>query len=105
MTIKRIGLEKPLELSMKREIIQVHVVKQRMEPDSIGYVQLAEFSEHADSELKQAVKSLREQDGGKLKALVLDLRDNPGGLLDQAVAVAGDFHRSWRDRIYPGTPC
>jgi carboxyl-terminal processing protease len=91
MTIKRIGLDKLLELSMKREIIHVHVVKQRMEPDSIGYVQLAEFGEHADSELKQAVKSLREKAGGKLKALVLDLRDNPGGLLDQAVAVAGDF--------------
>ena len=43
------------------------------------------------SELKQAVKSLRQQTGGKLTALVLDLRDNPGGLLDQAVAIAGDF--------------
>ena len=42
-------------------------------------------------ELKQAVKSLRRQAGGKLKALVLDLRDNPGGLLDQAVAISGDF--------------
>ena len=41
--------------------------------------------------MKQAVKSLRQQTGGKLKALVLDLRDNPGGLLDQAVAIAGDF--------------
>ena len=41
--------------------------------------------------MKQAVQSLRQQAGGKLKALVLDLRNNPGGLLDQAVAVSGDF--------------
>ena len=60
---------------MKREIIHFHVVKQRVEPGNVGYVQLAEFSEHADSELKQAVKSLRQQTGGKLTALVLDLRE------------------------------
>ena len=29
--------------------------------------------------------------GGRLNALILDLRNNPGGLLDQAVAVSGEF--------------
>jgi carboxyl-terminal processing protease len=37
------------------------------------------------------VKTLRQQSGGKLRAMILDLRNNPGGLLDQAVAVSGDF--------------
>ena len=37
------------------------------------------------------MKKLKQQAGGKLKALILDLRNNPGGLLDQAVAVSGDF--------------
>jgi len=91
LTIKRVGVDRPFELSMRREIIHIHVVKHRMEPDNIGYAQLTEFSEHANSELKEALNSLRQQTGGKLKALVLDLRDNPGGLLDQAVAIAGDF--------------
>ena len=76
---------------MQREIIHIQVVKQRMEPDNIGYVRLTEFTEQADVALKQAVKSLRRQASGKLKALVLDLRNNPGGLLDQAVAVSSDF--------------
>ena len=91
LTIKREGVDQPLEVSMRREVIHIQVVKQRMEPDNIGYVRLTEFTEQADAAVKQAVQSLRQQAGGKLKALVLDLRNNPGGLLDQAVAVSGDF--------------
>jgi carboxyl-terminal processing protease len=37
------------------------------------------------------MKKLKQDAGGKLKAVILDLRNNPGGLLDQAVAVSGDF--------------
>ncbi len=91
LTIKRAGVDKPLELSMLREIIHIQVVKQRMEPDGIGYVRLSQFTEQADAGIKDAVKALKQQNGGKLKGLILDLRNNPGGLLDQAVAVSGDF--------------
>jgi carboxyl-terminal processing protease len=90
LTVKREGVDQ-LEISMRREVIHIQVVKQRMEPDSVGYVRLTEFTEQADAAVKQAVQSLRQQAGGKLRALVLDLRNNPGGLLDQAVAVSGDF--------------
>jgi carboxyl-terminal processing protease len=91
LTIKREGIDKPVEVSMLREVIHIQVVKQRMEPDNVGYIRLTQFTEQADSGLKQAVKALKQQSGGRLKALVLDLRNNPGGLLDQAVAVSGDF--------------
>jgi carboxyl-terminal processing protease len=91
LTIKREGVDKPVEVSMLREVIHIQVIKQRMEPDNIGYVRLTQFTEQADAGLKQAVKTLRQQAGGKLKALILDLRNNPGGLLDQAVAISGDF--------------
>ena len=91
LTIKREGVDHPLEIPMRREVIHIQVVKQRMEPGNVGYVRLAEFTEQANAAVKQAVQSLRQQAGSKLNALVLDLRNNPGGLLDQAVAVSADF--------------
>jgi carboxyl-terminal processing protease len=91
LTIKRERIDKPLEITMRREVIHIQVVKQRLEPGNIGYVRLTEFTEQADAGLKQAIQLLRQQAGGKLTALVLDLRNNPGGLLDQAVAVSGEF--------------
>jgi carboxyl-terminal processing protease len=91
LTLKREGIDKPIEVSLMRETIHIDVVKSRMEPDGIGYVRLSQFSERADPELKDAVRNLKQQNGGKLKGLILDLRNNPGGLLDQAVAVSSDF--------------
>jgi carboxyl-terminal processing protease len=91
LTIRRVGVDQPLVFSMRREIIHIRVVKQRLEPGNVGYVRITEFTEPVDAALKQAVRSLKRQAGGKLEALIVDLRDNPGGLLDQAVAVARDF--------------
>ncbi|HEX2943653.1 MAG TPA: S41 family peptidase [Rhodopila sp.] len=91
LTLKRPNVDKPIEVSLVRETIRIQVVKSRPEPHDIGYVRLSQFTEQADSGIRQAIKKLREQNGGKLKGLVLDLRNNPGGLLDQAVAVSSDF--------------
>ena len=91
LTIKRQSVDKPLEVALTRETIKIQVVKSRMLPDNIGYVRLSQFSEQADAGIKQAVRNLRQQAGGKLTALILDMRNNPGGLLDQAVAVSSDF--------------
>jgi carboxyl-terminal processing protease len=91
LTIKRQGVDKPILVTLERQIIHIQVVKSRMEPGDIGYIRLSQFTENADSGIRIAVEQLRKQGGGHLRALVLDLRNNPGGLLDQAVAVAGDF--------------
>jgi carboxyl-terminal processing protease len=96
LTIHRDGVDKPLEISMLREVIKIQVVKVRMEPGDIGYVRLSQFTEQADAGIKSAVQQLKAQaakeaPNGKLKALILDLRNNPGGLLDQAIAVSSDF--------------
>ena len=91
LTIKRLNVDKPIEVPMIREVIHIQVVKSRMEPNDIGYVRLSQFTEQADAGIRQAVKTLKQQNGGKLRGLVLDLRNNPGGLLDQAVSVSSEF--------------
>jgi carboxyl-terminal processing protease len=90
LTIKREGVEKPIEVSMKREIIHIQVVRSSLEGD-IGYIRLSQFTEQSDSGIRQAVQKLQAQANGHLKGFILDLRNNPGGLLDQAVAVSNDF--------------
>jgi carboxyl-terminal processing protease len=91
LTIKRVGVDKPLEVPLIRETIHIQVIKSRLEADNIGYIRLSQFTEQAEPSLREAIRSLREKSGGKLTALVLDLRNNPGGLLDQAVSVSSDF--------------
>jgi carboxyl-terminal processing protease len=91
LTIKRDGVDKPIELSLVREVIQIHVVKSHLEPNGIGYIRLSQFTEDADSAVRKAITDLKQKSNGKLRAIVFDLRNDPGGLLDQAVAVASDF--------------
>jgi carboxyl-terminal processing protease len=91
LTIKRDGVNKPLDIPVTREIIKIQVVKSRMEPDNIGYIRLSQFTERADPGVREAIKDLKAKAGGNLRAVILDLRNDPGGLLDQAIAVASDF--------------
>jgi carboxyl-terminal processing protease len=90
LTIKRIGVEKPVEVTLTREIIHTKVVRDRL-IDDVGYIRLTSFDEQAAAALRQAVSSLQQQAGNRLRGFVLDLRNNPGGLLDQAVAVSNEF--------------
>ena len=90
LTIKREGVTDPVQVTMKREIIKLQVVKSRLD-DDVGYIRLSSFNEQSDPALRRAIASLKKQAGDKLKGFVLDLRNNPGGLLDQAVAVSNDF--------------
>jgi len=56
--------------------------------DSIGYIQLNNFTDKAALEVQTALVELRK---GNLKGLVFDLRSNPGGLVDEAVKLVGMF--------------
>ena len=90
LTIKREGVNTPIELAMQREVIRIQVVRSRLEGD-IGYIRLTSFNEQTDPGLRKAFGELKQKAGGTLRGIVLDLRNNPGGLLDQAVSVSDDF--------------
>ncbi len=89
LTIRRSGRE-PFDVSITRAIIKIKSVRSRNE-GKVGYLRVTSFSEQTDKGVKEAMKKLSEEAGGKLDGLVIDLRNNPGGLLDQAVAVSDVF--------------
>lgn len=91
LTIRREGAERPLEISITRDVIRPQVVRFRMEGNDVGYIRMSSFNEQTETALRRAVQSLRSQGGTNLRGLILDMRNNPGGLLDQAVQVTDDF--------------
>jgi carboxyl-terminal processing protease len=91
LTIRRQGDDKPVEVSMTREVIKIQVAKSHLEAPDIAYIRLTSFSEQTDAGLRAAFTKLQAEANGKLHGVVLDLRNNPGGLLDQAIAVSDDF--------------
>ncbi len=91
LTIIREGADKPLTIDIKRDIIKVTSVRNRMLDDNYGYLRISNFQTKTTTDLLKAVKSMKEEAGGSLKGLVLDLRNNPGGVLSGAVGVSDAF--------------
>ena len=92
LTIMRKGSDKPIEVTIVRDVIRVKSVRSHNEGDDVGYIRITQFNEQTTEGLKKAISDLTRQLGnGKIKGFVLDLRNNPGGLLDQAISVSNAF--------------
>ena len=92
LTIMRKGADKPIEVSIMRDVIRVKSVRSHTEGDDIGYIRVTQFNEQTTDGLKKAISDLTTQLGAdKIKGYVVDLRNNPGGLLDQAISVSDAF--------------
>jgi len=88
LSIVRQGATRPIEMTIKRAIIEVRAVRYRVERD-VGYLRIIQFTEKTFDDLQNAIRDIRSQVAEEdLKGYVLDLRLNPGGLLDQAVSVS-----------------
>jgi carboxyl-terminal processing protease len=90
LNIKREHVDKPIDVTMTREVIHIQVVKSALYGD-VGYIRMSSFNEESDPKLREAIAKLKAESHGNLKGLVFDLRNDPGGLLDQAVDVCEDF--------------
>jgi carboxyl-terminal processing protease len=91
LTIRREGTERPIELTLVREVIRLRVVRSRMEGDDVAYIRVSSFSEQTEASVRRAFNDLKAQSGDKLRGLVLDLRNNPGGLLPESISVSDGF--------------
>lgn len=91
LTIVREGLDKPLQITITRDIIKVKSVKSRMLEPGYGYLRISQFQSKTADYLMDAMDDLKKENNGPLKGLILDLRNNPGGVLNGAVAVSDAF--------------
>ncbi len=92
-TVKPENAYKVFEITLLREIIEVHPVHLDWLPDRIAWLRLDEFNKKSDAEMTKALQTAQKgPDGaGPAKGIILDLRNNPGGLLDVAVDIGSRF--------------
>lgn len=90
ITIVRPGRDKPFDVPLVRERIEVHAVKWEIK-DRVGIININTFSGNVADQTKSALLSIDKATGGHPLGYVIDLRSNPGGLLDQAVEVSDAF--------------
>ncbi|MBN2676108.1 MAG: S41 family peptidase [Alphaproteobacteria bacterium] len=91
LTIFREGENKPLKMTLKREMIHVQSVKTELKRDGkIGYIRISVFDTNTDTLLKKGIAKLQ-KDSKQIEGYILDVRANGGGLLPQAIAVVDTF--------------
>jgi carboxyl-terminal processing protease len=91
LTIIREGEDRPLKITITRDVIRVTSVKSRMLEPGYGYVRISQFQSRTGDSLREALAKLEDTADGPLNGLVLDLRNNPGGVLSAAVSVSDAF--------------
>ena len=90
LTIVRPGRDKPFDVKIVRERIELRPVKWEIK-DGIGILNINTFSGNVADQTKSALLAIDKATGGRPIGYVVDLRSNPGGLLDQAIDVSDAF--------------
>ena len=87
LTLVREGENKPLSISIVRDIIKIESVYSKIiENENILYVRVVNFDKNIVGDVQEAINKHK-----NVKGIVLDLRNNPGGLLNQAVGLVDIF--------------
>lgn len=104
LTIYREGIDKPFDVTMKRDTIVIKSVRigfEEFNKKTVAVIKLSRFGERTYQEWEEAVNqikneksTLRLRSGQEIQnfgGIVLDLRNNPGGFLEGAVFIASEF--------------
>ncbi|MEM7113366.1 MAG: S41 family peptidase [Chloroflexota bacterium] len=89
ITVRRPGVEEPIDFTITRARFEVPVVEAEMLPENVAYVRLTTFLDQgATADVEDALEPLLAQNPA---GIVFDLRDNGGGFLSEAINVADLF--------------
>jgi carboxyl-terminal processing protease len=98
ISLRRRGYKDLIPVELVRDEIVIPTVPAYFMLDSTtGYVQLRDFGESTDRDLRRALKTLSSQG---MRQLLLDIRNNPGGPLDQAIKVVNEFTTRGKMIVY-----
>ncbi len=87
LTIVREGENKPLKITIIRDIIKIDSVYTKVvDKENILYLRVTSFDKKVVQKAKEALLKHK-----NTKGIILDLRNNPGGLLNQAVGLVDLF--------------
>jgi carboxyl-terminal processing protease len=89
LEVMRRGYEKGIPIDLNRDEVHILTVPAYFMIDATtGYIQMRDFGENTDREVKAALRALVAKG---MKRLLFDGRENPGGPLDQAIKVSNEF--------------
>ena len=88
ITVVRQNDNRPMEVTLTREVIRIPSVEQDIIGDKIGYIKINQFLGTTANDVDSALANFKAQN---TRGVILDLRSNPGGLLTSAVDIASDF--------------
>ncbi|NKC16948.1 MAG: PDZ domain-containing protein [Gammaproteobacteria bacterium] len=91
LTVVREGEDKPIKITVTRDVIRLTSVRGRLVEPGYGYVRISQFQLPTPDALRDQLTKLKKTNGEPLRGLVLDLRNNPGGALDAAIGVSDTF--------------
>jgi len=94
LTVVRESLDKPLDIEVIRDVIQLTSVRTRdLGAPGFAYMRVTSFQGGTAESLEKKIEEFK-SDNGKINGLILDLRNNPGGILNGAVDISDLFLKS-----------
>lgn len=91
ITVLHPGSEEPVEITIQRGVVeQESVIWTPLPGTSLAYLQLTQFGEGSDRDMRAALEEIAAHQPA-FDGLLLDLRNNPGGYLEVAINIASEF--------------